>query len=164
MSDFDRRHFLKGVLGKLALGGGTVLLASTVAPSAEAPTSEGTACPSEDIQKRADKLAATDASLAEAAEANEFLNVSVGNPGLGGFRNTPLGGFRNTPLGGFRNTPLGGFRNTPVGGFRNTPVGGFRNNPLGTFGNAGWPNGAFNPFRNGGWPNIGWPNGGWLNW
>jgi hypothetical protein len=149
MSDFDRRQFLKSVLGKLALASGTVVLASAAAPAAESEdvNPEGADAPPGDIQKRADQLAAA-AGIDEDAVAFEFLNRA--------FRNTPLGGFRNTPLGGFRNTPLGGFRNTPLGGFRNTP--------LGSFGNSGWPNHGFNGFRNGGWPNMGWPNGGWLNW
>jgi len=146
MSDFDRRQFLRDVLNKLALATGTVVLASTAAPAAGTPssTSEGTEPPSEDIQKRADHLAAAESSSEEnAAELNEFLN--------GAFRNTPFGGFRNTPFGGFRNTPLGRFRNTPVGSFRNTP--------LGYFSNGGWPNGGWGGFGNGGWP-----NGGWVNW
>jgi hypothetical protein len=154
MSDFDRRQFLKGILSKLALASGTVVLASTPVPSAGASTStpEGTETPPEDIRKRADQLAAA-ANFPEetAAEANEFLN--------GAFRNTPFGGFRDRPFGGFRNTPLGRFRNTPLGGFRNTPLGGFRNTPLGSFANGGWPNGGWGGFGNGGWP-----NGGWANW
>jgi hypothetical protein len=151
MSNFDRRQFLKGVLGKLALATGTVVLASTAVPAAGAPEAQPgeTETLPEDIQKRVDQLASGGSVTEEAeAEANEFLN--------GAFRNTPLGGFRNTPLGGFRNTPLGGFRNNPLGAFRNTP--------LGSFGNGGWPNGGWGGFHNGGWPNGVWPNGGWLNW
>jgi hypothetical protein len=147
MSNFDRRQFLKGILGKLTQAAGTVVVASATALVARAQgrQSEGAEAPPEDVQERADRLAATSNCSAEEAEAgaNEFLN--------GAFRNTPLGGFRNTPLGGFRNTPLGNFRNHPLGGFRNTPLGGF--------GNTGWPNGGWGGFRNGGWP-----NGGWLNW
>jgi hypothetical protein len=141
MSDFDRRQFLKGVLGKLAFASGTVVLASAAAPSARTRSSgsEGPETTPEDIQKRADQLAASVSFSEETTtEANEFLN-------------TPWGGFRNRPLGGFRNTPLGGFRNTPLGGFRNTP--------LGSFANGGWPNGGWGGFGNGGWP-----NGGWNNW
>jgi hypothetical protein len=147
VSNFDRRRFLKDLIGKLALATGSVVLASTRLPLAEAlasmPKGSETHPPGE-IVERADQLAA-EVSLAEeaAAGANEFLN--------GGFRNTPLGGFRNSPLGGFRNTPLGGFRNSPLGGFRNTP--------LGSFANGGWPNGGWGGFGNGGWP-----NGGWHNW
>jgi hypothetical protein len=145
MSHIDRRLFLKDVLSKLALATGTVVLASTALPAAEAPGAapEGTEVPPEDIQKRADQLLAGESSSEETAAANEFLN--------GAFRNTPFGGFRNTPFGGFRNTPLGRFRNTPLGGFRNTP--------LGSFANGGWPNGGWGGFGNGGWP-----NGGWINW
>jgi hypothetical protein len=138
MSDFDRRQFLKGVLGKLAQAAGTVVVASAAARG----KAEGADTPPESVQERADRLAATSDFLAEEAGANEFLN--------GAFRNTPLGGFGNGPLGGFRNTPLGAFRNGGLGGFRNTP--------LGAFGNGGWPNGVWGGFRNGGWPNVGWRN------
>ena len=146
MSDFDRRQFLKGILGKLVQATGTVVVASAAASTARAEGSHSAGAePSpEGVQERADRLAATVNFPAE-AEANEFLN--------GSFRNTPLGGFGNGPLGGFRNTPLGNFRNTPFGRFRNTP--------LGSFGNGGWPNGGWGGFRNGGWPNGGWHNGGW---
>jgi hypothetical protein len=146
MSNFDRRQFLKGVLSKLVQTAGTVVVASVAVSTAKAHDNQaGEAEASlEDIQKRADRLAAAGNSAGEgpAAESNEFLN--------GGFRNTPLGAFRNAPLGGFRNTPLGAFRNAPLGGFRNTP--------LGAFGNSGWPNGGFGGFQNGGWPNVGWRN------
>jgi hypothetical protein len=145
MSDFDRRQFLKGVLGKLAQAAGTVVVASAAASTARAQgnQSEGAETPPKDVQERADRLAATTDFSAAEAEANEFLN--------GAFRNTPLGGFANGPVGGFRNTPLGRFRNGPLGAFRNTP--------LGSFGNGGWPNGGWGGFHNGGWP-----NGGWHNW
>lgn len=147
MSDTNRRQFLKGILGKLAQAAGAVVVASAAASTARAQEhqSEGAEAPPEDVQERADRLAASGNFPAEDAEAlaNEFLNR--------GFRNTPLGGFRNTPLGSFRNSGLGGFRNSPVGRFRNTP--------LGAFGNGGWPNGGWGGFRNGGWP-----NGGWGNW
>jgi hypothetical protein len=153
MSDIDRRLFLKGILSNLALATGTVVLASVAASTAQAQdNSSASANPPEDVQGRADRLAASTPIQNEETlgAANEFLN----------------GGFRNTPVGSFRNGGLGGFRNTPVGRFRNTPIGGFRNTPLGTFGNAGWPNGGW---LNGGWPNGafrngGWPNFGWGNW
>ena len=129
MSNFDRRQFLKGLLGKLAQAAGTVVVASVTASSARAqggPPEEAGPAP-DGVQERADRLAAAANLSAEEAEAaaNEFLN--------GAFRNTPLGGFGNGPLGGFRNTPLGGF------------------------GNGGWPNGHWGGFGNGGWPN-GWNN------
>ena len=146
MSDFDRRQFLKGILGKLAVATGTVVLASTATPLAGAPSAkaEGTETPPEDIQKRADRLAAAESSAAEAAaETNEFLN--------GAFRNTPWGGFGNSPIGSFRNTPMGVFRNAPLPGWRNTPV-------VGPFGNGGWNNFFPGGFRNGGWPNSAWRN------
>jgi rSAM-associated Gly-rich repeat protein len=160
MSDLDRRLFLKGILGTLAQAAGTAVVASAAAPTARAqgyqPKEAETT--SEDVQERADRLAAACNLPAEEAEAlaNEFLN--------GAFRNTPLGGFRNTPLGGFGNGPLGGFGNGPLGNFRNGPLGGFRNTPLGAFGNGGWPNGGWGGFRNGGWPNGAWLNHGWPNW
>jgi hypothetical protein len=139
MSDFDRRQFLKGILGKLVQATGTVVVASAAASTARArgDQSEKAETPREDVQERADRLAAAANFPAGEAEAvaNAFLN--------GAFRNTPLGGFRNTPLGAFRNAPLGAFRNTP----------------LGAFGNGGWPNGGWGGFRNGGWP-----NGAWRNW
>lgn len=147
MSDFDRRQFLKGILGRLVQTAGTVVVASAAVSMAraQADQSEGAETPPEDVKERADRLAATGNLPAEDAEAgtSEFLN--------GAFRNHPLGAFRNAPLGAFRNTPLGAFRNHPVGGFRNTP--------LGAFANGGWPNGGWGGFRNGGWP-----NGGWRNW
>src|SRR5262245_37075650 len=112
MSDFDRRQFFKGILDKLVQVAGTVVVASATAPMARAQgrESEG-AEPPENLQERADRLAATANFPAEEAEATtfEFLN--------GAFRNTPLGGFGNTPVGGFRNTPLGAFNNAPLGGF-----------------------------------------------
>ena len=134
MSDFDRRQFIKEILSKMALTG-TVVLASTSAPAVASASPPGGSA--EDIQERADQIAAGDTT----AETNQWL---------GGFRNTPLGAFRNGPLRGFRNTPLGAFRNNPLGAFRNTP--------LGTFGNGGWPNGGWSGFRNGGWPNYVWDN------
>ena len=144
MSNFDRRQFLKGILDKLVAVAGTVVVASAAASTAKAQgaQAEGAAPPPEDVQERADRLAATGNVPAEAG-AYEFLN--------GAFRNTPWGGFGNGPLGGFRNTPLGAFRNGVGGRFRNTPLGGF--------GNGGWPNGGWGGFGNGGWP-----NGGWHNW
>jgi hypothetical protein len=162
MSTFDRRQFLNGVLTRLALATGTVVLASTAAPAARTTSSRpaGTGGPPEDIQKRADQLPAEDTSVEEsAAEVNEFLNGAFRNTPWGGFRNTPGGGFGNSPVGRFRNTPLGGFGNSPVGRFRNTPGAGFRNTPLGSFKNSTWPNGGWGGFYNGGWP-----NGGWANW
>jgi hypothetical protein len=154
MSDFDRRQFFKGILGKLVQAAGTVVVASATVSMARAQgrQSEGAAPPPEDVQGRADRLATPANFPAEEAEAGAntfaFLN--------GAFRNTPVGAFRNTPVGAFRNTPLGAFRNAPVGRFRNTP--------LGSFANGGWPNGGWGGFHNGGWPNGMWPNGGWLNW
>jgi len=156
MSDFDRRQFLKGILGKLTQAAGTVVVASATASLARAqgPESEEADPPPEGVQERADRLAATANFPAEGAGANTvaFLN--------GAFRNTPVGGFGNMPVvGGFRNAPLGSFRNTPLGAFRNSPVGRFRNTPFGAFGNGGWPNGGWGGFGNGGWP-----NGAWRNW
>jgi hypothetical protein len=147
MSNFNRRQFLEGILGKLAQAAGAVVVASAAASTARAQAnlSERAETPSEDVQKRVDQLAASDNLPTEDDEggANAFLN--------GAFRNTPLGGFANGPLSGFGNHPLGAFRNTPLGRFRNTP--------LGAFANGGWPNGGWGGFRNGGWP-----NGGWHNW
>jgi hypothetical protein len=142
MSDFNRRQFLKSLLGKLAQAGGTVVVATVAVATARAQgESRASETPAQDVQERADHLAAAGEPLPEDV-AFEFLN--------GGFRNRPFGGFRNTPFGGFRNTPLGAFRNAPLGGFRNTP--------LGAFGNGGWPNGGWGGFLNGGWPNVGWRN------
>src|SRR5262249_28756769 len=122
MSDFDRRQFLKGILGKLAQAAGAVVVASAAVVTAQArgQRTEGPETSEKDVQERADRLAASgNVSVEPDAEPIAFLN--------GRFRNGPLGGFRNTPLGGFRNTPLGTFRNTPVGRFRNTPLGAFAN-------------------------------------
>jgi hypothetical protein len=150
MSNFERRQFLKGILDKLVQAAGAVVVASASLARAQGGQPGGTDAPREDVQERADRLAATCNSPAEDAGANAFAFLN------GAFRNSPLGGFRNTPVGRFRNTPLGAFRNSPLGRFRNTP--------LGSFGNGGWPNGGWGGFGNGGWPNGGWPNGGWLNW
>src|SRR5262249_25232678 len=134
MSDFNRRQFLKGILGKLVQAAGTVVVASAAAATARAQgdRSGASETPPEGVQERADRLAAAAPFPPEEAEAkaSEFLN--------GAFRNGPLGAFRNHPLGAFRNTPLGGFRNGPVGAFRNRPGGGF--------GNGGWPNGGWGGF------------------
>ena len=145
MNTFNRRQFLKDILGKLAQAAGTVVVASAASIArAQEPQSEGAETPQESVQERADRLAAScDVPAEESDTAVEFLN--------GGFRNTPFGAFRNAPVGGFRNTPLGNFRNSPFGGFRNTP--------FGAFSNGGWPNGGWGGFRNGGWPNMGWRNG-----
>src|SRR5262245_55818258 len=121
-SNFDRRQFLKGLLGNLAQAAGTVVIASAAISTASADEnqSESGNNSKEDVQERAEKLAASGNFSPEAeSAANEFLN--------GGFRNHPLGAFRNHPFGAFRNTPLGAFRNGPVGGFRNHPFGGFGN-------------------------------------
>jgi hypothetical protein len=148
MSDFDRRHFLKGILSKLAQTAGSVVIVSVAVSSAKGTDRPNDAAEesAESIQDRANRLAAartpgTEGEAETAAAANEFLN---------GFRNTPLGAFRNRPFGGFGNSPLGAFRNAPLGGFRNTP--------LGAFANGGWPNGMWGGFNNGGWPNFGWRN------
>lgn len=146
MSDFDRRQFLRDILGKMAFAAGTVVVATTTSKAARAQGDQ----PQEGepngqpIEERANQLARTGNSPSEAEAATfEFLN--------GGFRNTPLGSFRNTPFGGFRNRPLGSFQNAPLGAFRNTP--------LGPFANGGWPNGGWwGGFHNGGWPNMGWRN------
>jgi hypothetical protein len=146
MSDFDRRQFFKGILDKLVQVAGTVVVASATVSMARAQggQSEG-AEPPEDIQERADRLAAAANFPAEETEATTFE-----------FRN---GAFINTPLGGFGNAPIGGFRNTPLGVFRNAPLGTFRNTPLGPFANGGWRNRPWGGFHNGGWP-----NGVWQNW
>jgi hypothetical protein len=150
MSAFDRRQFLKGILGNLVQAAGAVVVASTATSTARAEgnQAEGTDTTSEDPQERADRLAATSNCAPDEVESGahpvSFLN--------GAFRNTPWGRFRNTPLGGFRNTPLGNFRNTPLGAFGNSPLGN-------VWGNGGWPNGGWGGFHNGGWP-----NGGWHNW
>ena len=129
MSDIDRRQLLKGVLGALVQAAGTVVLASTAGSTAAA---QGAETPPEDVQARADRLAAC--GDGEAAEANEFLNAGFRN-GFGGLG----GGFRNNA---WRNGGLGG-----IGGIG----GGFRNNA--------WSNGGLvGGFRNGGWPNVGWRN------
>jgi hypothetical protein len=145
VNDYTRRCFLKRLVTTLVQTAGTVVVASATASAARAEEnkSKQTEVSKEDVQKRADRLAATaPPPPAENAEsAVSFLN--------GRFRNSPWGGFRNLPLGGFRNTPLGAFRNTPFSGFRNTP--------FGTFGNGGWPNGGWGGFGNG-WPNVGWRN------
>jgi rSAM-associated Gly-rich repeat protein len=115
MAHPHRRQFLKDLLGTLAQGAGTIVLASAATAHAQAQV---TSDQNTDIQQRAEELA-------EAAGASEedllvhFVNRAFRNGYGGGFRN---GGFRNGGWGGgFRN---GGFANGYGGGFRN---GGFRN-------------------------------------
>jgi rSAM-associated Gly-rich repeat protein len=115
MAHSNRRQFLKVLLGTLAQGTGTVVLASAATAQ---PRASVTGSQSKDIQERA-------GALAEAAGANEeelavnFVNRAFRNGGGGGFRN---GGFANGGGGGaFRN---GGFANGGGGAFRN---GAFRN-------------------------------------
>jgi hypothetical protein len=145
MSDYTRRCFLKRLLATLVQTAGTVVVASAAVSTARAEENKSnlTEASKEDVQKRADRLAAATQAPAGHGDSRAvaFLN----------------GGFQNTPWGGFRNTPIGAFRNTPVGAFRNTPVAGFRNTPFGAFGNGGWPNGGWGGFGNG-WPNVGWRN------
>jgi rSAM-associated Gly-rich repeat protein len=116
MSHSHRRQFLKELLGTLAQGAGTIVLASAATSQAQAhvPGTQTT-----DIQKRAEELAQAAGNSEEELQVN-FVNRAFRNvPGPGGFRN---GGFRNGGVGGgFRN---GGFANGGGGGFRN---GAFRN-------------------------------------
>src|SRR5262245_43685594 len=104
MSDSSRRQFLKSVLAALAQAAGAVVVASATSSTAKAQEGlpENADAPADDIQQRADQLAASSDVPLEGGETPvSFLN--------GAFRNTPLGAFRNAPLGGFRNTPLGAF-------------------------------------------------------
>jgi hypothetical protein len=154
MSGLNRRQFFRGILDRLVQAAGTVVVASATASMARAQADQSAAAElPEDIQERADRLAAAANSTAEETEAAgfEFLN--------GGFINTPLGGFGNGP--GLQPVPpIGRFRNRPLlGRFRNAPLATFRNTPLGPFANGGWRNGPWGGFQNGGWP-----NGVWQNW
>jgi hypothetical protein len=163
MSNLDRRQFLKGILDRLAQVAGSVVVASATASMARAQAGQSDQAERpEDLQERADRLAAAANLSAEETEAAtfEFRNGAFVNTPLGGFGNSPIGGFRNTPLGAFRNTPLDTFRNRPLGAFRNGISDNmFRNGPLGPFANGGWRNNPWGGFQNGGWP-----NGGWQNW
>ena len=155
MSDFDRRQFLKGILNSLVQVAGTVVLASATASiaKAQAGQSAGAELP-EDLQGRADRLAAAANVPAEETSATncEFLN--------GAFLNTPLGSFANGSRPAVQPVPpIGVFRNLPVSTFRNTPLSTFRNSGFGPFANGGWPNVGWGGFHNGGWP-----NGVWRNW
>ncbi len=115
MADSCRRQFLKALLGTLAQGAGTVVLASAATAQARAHAKGGQDA---DIQERAEELAEAVGANEEELLAN-FVNRAFRNGYGGGFRN---GGFRNGGVGGgFRN---GGFRNGYGGGFRN---GAFRN-------------------------------------
>jgi hypothetical protein len=146
MSTLDRRRFLKEVLGTLVQAAGTVVVATVAASTARAqgPEVPTTEMGGNDVQGRADRLAATGGCAPEdAEEPGVFLNR----------------GWRNSPVGGWQNLP-GGFRNTPTSSWRNAPLGTFRNTPVGPFGNGGWPNGGWG----GGFQNGGWPNAGWRNW
>jgi rSAM-associated Gly-rich repeat protein len=115
MAHSHRRQFLKDLLGTLAQGAGTIVLASAATAPALAHAISGQ---DTDIQKRAEELAgAAGANVEDVRIA--FVNRAFRNGYGGGFRN---GGFRNGGVGGgFRN---GGFRNGYGGGFRN---GAFRN-------------------------------------
>jgi hypothetical protein len=133
MGDQDRRHFLKGLLGRLVQSAGVVVLASAAASRVRGEQATNENSPG-DVRERADQLARdgrrpADAAGGEAQPVN-FLNLSLGRPPgrPGAWVN---GGWPNGGLGGWRNAGLGGFRN------------------------VGWPNG--------GWPNVGWVNGGWPN-
>src|SRR5262245_27377483 len=111
MADTHRRQFLKGLLGALARGAGTVVLATAAATHALANVAGGQ---NTDIQDRARGLAGAAGAGEDDLQVN-FLNRGFANRlGPGGFRN---GGFANGGFGGgFRN---GGFANGYGGGFRN---------------------------------------------
>jgi rSAM-associated Gly-rich repeat protein len=111
-----RRQFLKDLLGTLAQGAGTIVLASAATAQARGESSSGQR---KDIQERAEGLAEATGADEEEVPVN-FVNRAFRNGFGGGFRN---GGFRNAGFGGgFRN---GGFGNGfGGGGFRN---GAFRN-------------------------------------
>jgi rSAM-associated Gly-rich repeat protein len=115
MAQPHRRQFLKDLLGTLAQGAGTVVLAAAATAHARAQVASGQ---NTDIQKRAEGLAGAAGASEEDLLVN-FVNRAFRNGGGGGFRN---GGFANGGVGGgFRN---GGFANGYGGGFRN---GAFRN-------------------------------------
>jgi rSAM-associated Gly-rich repeat protein len=110
MADPHRRQFLKNLLGTLAQGAGTTVLASAATAPALAQVASGQ---DTDIQERAEELAGA-AAAAEEDLLVSFVNRAFRNGGGGSFRN---GGFANGgPGGGFRNGGGGGFRN---GAFRN---------------------------------------------
>jgi hypothetical protein len=135
MSDPTRRQLLAGLLGILGQAAGTVVLARSVLPEpqAEGDGADAPPRPEDDLQGRADRVAAEQGSLDE-EEGTEFVSFLNG-----GFRNGG-GGFRK---GGFVNG--GGFRN---GGFAN---GSFRNGG-GGFHNGGFANGG--GFRKGAFRNY----------
>jgi rSAM-associated Gly-rich repeat protein len=115
MAHSQRRQFLKDLLGALAQGAGTVVLATAATVHALAA---GDGSRNTDIQKRAEELAGAAGTNEEELQIS-FVNRAFRNGAGGGFRN---GGFRNGGVGGgFRN---GGFANGAGGGFRN---GAFRN-------------------------------------
>lgn len=129
-----RRQFLKDLLGTLAQGAGTVVLATATTAEALANV---TSSQNADIQKRAKELAETAGADKEDLQVN-FFNRAFRNAYGGGFG----GGFRN---GGFVNGGFGG------GGFRN---GGFANGAFGGgFRNGGFANGFGGGFRNGAFRN-----------
>jgi hypothetical protein len=114
MAHSHRRQFLKDLLGTLAQGAGTIVLASAAATDALANVAGRQ---DTDIQKRAEELAGAAGASEEELQVH-FVNRGFRNVGGGG------GGFANR---GFRNGGVGGgFAN---GGFRNGGVGGggFRN-------------------------------------
>jgi hypothetical protein len=98
VSDSNRRQFFRGALAALAQAAGTVTLASAaVAPARlqqeKKKPDEGEAPPGDNLQQRADELAAArgPAPEAESAAAGQFRN--------GGWRNGNWfnGGWRNFP-------------------------------------------------------------------
>ena len=102
MAQPHRRQFLKDLLGTLAQGAGTVVLAAAATAHARAQVASGQ---NTDIQKRAEGLAGAAGASEEDLLVN-FVNRAFRNGGGGGFRN---GGFANGGGGsGFRN---GAFRN-----------------------------------------------------
>jgi rSAM-associated Gly-rich repeat protein len=110
MAHPHRRQFLKDLLGTLARGAGTIVLASAATAPAHAQAASGQ---DTDIQKRAEGLAQAAGAAEEDLQVN-FVNRAFANGGGGGFRN---GGFANGGGGGgFRN---GGFANGGGGAFRN---------------------------------------------
>ena len=135
MSDSNRRQFLKRTLAALVQVAGSVTVASAAVGSTRTQDKkkpEEKEPPTEDLQQRADELAATHpAAEAEAETAAQFLNWRPG----GGI------GWRN---GGWNN---GVWRN---GGWSNFP-----------WNNGIWRNGGWSsfPWMNGGWGNGGgWRN------
>ncbi|MFO0877973.1 MAG: GrrA/OscA1 family cyclophane-containing rSAM-modified RiPP [Gemmataceae bacterium] len=149
MSHPSRRQLLAGFLTGLAQVSGAIVVARATLADAATEGNQAPTQPARDnLQERADKIAADEPLADEERHEVAFVNGAFRNGGGGGFRNGAFanggGGFHN---GGFANGGGGGFHN---GGFANGGGGGG-----GAFRNGGFANGGGGGgFRNGAFRNY----------